>query len=97
MCLCVCPRPAGLLQGVRLRQSAGGARTKVHGWEKCGHGADGAGRSFPPADPRAPAAVQLQLHGRHAGHLRRGGVPTLRQGIQGERGGIGPGYTAWIL
>lgn len=61
--------PPGLLQGVRLRQSAGGARAEVHGWQKRGHGADRAGRPFPPTHPRAPAAVQLQLHGRHAGHL----------------------------
>lgn len=55
-----------------LCQSTGGARAKVHGWEECGHGADGVRRPFPPAHPRAPTAVQLQLNGRHAGHLRRG-------------------------
>lgn len=80
----VSPPPAGLLQGVRLRQSAGGARAEVHGREKRGYSADGAGCSFPPAHPRAPTAVQLQLHGRHAGHLRRGWIPTVRQGLQGE-------------
>lgn len=69
---CVSPPPTGLLQGVCLRQSAGGARAEVHGREKRGYSADGAGCSFPPAYPRAPTAVQLQLHGRHAGHLRRG-------------------------
>lgn len=76
--------PAGLLQGLYLRQSAGGARAEVHGREERGHSADGAGRPFPPAHPRAPTAVQLQLHGRHAGHLRRGRAPTVRQGLQGE-------------
>lgn len=86
-CLPVSPRPAGLLQGMCIRQSAGGARAEVHGWEKCGHSADGIGRSFPPAHPRAPTAVQLQLNGRHAGHLRRGWIPTVRQGLQGERRG----------
>lgn len=80
----VSPHPAGLLQGMCLRQSAGGARAEVHGWEKCGYSADGVGRSFPPAYPRAPTAVQLQLNGRHAGHLRRGWIPTVRQGLQGE-------------
>lgn len=62
----------GLLQGVRLRQSAGGARAEVHGWEKCGHGADGVGCSLSQTHPRAFTAIQLQLNGRHAGHLRRG-------------------------
>lgn len=80
--------PPGLLQGVRLRQSAGGARAEVHGWQKRGHGADRAGRPFPPTHPRAPAAVQLQLHGRHAGHLWRGWIPTVRQGLQGEWTGL---------
>lgn len=80
--------PPGLLQGVRLRQSAGGARAEVHGWQKRGHGADRAGCPFPPTHPRAPAAVQLQLHGRHAGHLWRGWIPTLRQGLQGEWTGL---------
>lgn len=69
---CLSPHLAGLLQGMRLRQSAGGARAEVHGWEKCGYGADGAGRSFPSAHPRTPTAVQLQLDGRHACHLRCG-------------------------
>ena len=80
--------PPGLLKGVRLRQSAGGARAEVHGWKKRGHGADRAGRPFPPTHPRAPAAVQLQLHGRHAGHLWRGWIPTVRQGLQGEWTGL---------
>lgn len=82
-----CARPpllAGLLQGMYLRQSAGGARAEVHGWEKRGYSADGVGRPFPQAYSRAPTAVQLQLHGRHAGHLRRGWIPTVRQGLQGE-------------
>lgn len=82
--LCLPLTPAGLLQGLYLRQSAGGARAEVHGREERGHSTDGAGRPFPQAHPRAPTAVQLQLHGRHAGHLRRGRVPTVRQGLQGE-------------
>lgn len=69
---------------MRVRQPAGGARAEVHGRQKRGHGADGAGRPFPPAHPRAPPTVQLQLNGRHAGHLWRGWIPTVCQGLQGE-------------
>lgn len=83
--LCI-PHLTGLLQGMCLRQSAGGARAEVHGWEKCGHSADGVGHSFPPAHPWASTAIQLQLNGRDAGHLRRGWIPTMRQGLQGECG-----------
>lgn len=90
---CVYAPMTGLLQGMCLRQSAGGACAEVHGWEKRRHSADGVGRSFPPAHPWASTTVQLQLDGRHAGHLRCGWIPTMRQGLQGERGGRGPGDT----
>lgn len=62
----------GLLQGLRLCQQAGGTRSEVHGREKRGHSTGGTGRPFSQTHPRAFTAIQLQLHGRHAGHLRRG-------------------------